>query len=63
VTPTLTQTQTAPRQHADAAQISGDPLRASIDTCLRRRQTPLQIIDAVKNAFGIEIDYGQVIPC
>ncbi len=59
----MTPTRTAPRQHADAAQIPADPLRAFIDTCLRRKQTPLQIIDAVKDTFGIEIDYGQVIPC
>jgi hypothetical protein len=59
--PTLT--QTAPRQHADAAQIPADPLRAFIVTCVRRKQTPLQIIDAVKATIGIEIDYGQVILC
>ena len=60
---TLTPTRTAPRQHADAAQFPADPLRAFIDTCLRRKQTPLQIVGAVKDTFGIEIDYGQVIPC
>jgi hypothetical protein len=55
--------RTAPRQHADAAQIPADALRAFIDTCLRRKQTPLQIVGAVKDTFGIEIDRGQVIPC
>jgi hypothetical protein len=58
----MSPTQTAPRQHADAAQNPADPLWAFIDTCPRRKQTPLQIVDGVEDTFGIEIDHGQVIP-
>jgi hypothetical protein len=59
---TMSRTRTAPRQHADAAQIPTDPLQAFIETRLRRNETPRQIADAVKAYLGIEIDRDQVIP-
>jgi hypothetical protein len=58
----MSPTRTAPRQHADAAPIPPDPLRAFIATRLARNETPRQIADAVKDHLGIEIDRDQVIP-
>jgi hypothetical protein len=55
-------TQTARRQHADAAQIAPDPLKAFIATRLARNETPRQIADAVKATLAIEIDRDHVIP-
>jgi len=55
-------TRTAHRQHTDAAQIPPDPLKAFIETRLRRNETPRQIADAVKADLGIEIDRDQVVP-
>jgi len=59
----MTQTRTAPRQHADAAQIPADPLKAFIETRLRRNETPRQIAAAVRHHLGIAIEHDQVIPC
>src|SRR3954467_2049001 len=58
----MTATQTAHRQLAEVAQIPADPLKAFIETCLARNQTPAQIADAVKIQLGIEIDPDHVIP-
>ena len=59
---TMSPTPTAPRQHADAAQISPDPLKAFITSRLARNETPAAIAGAVKIYLGIEIDRDQVIP-
>ena len=56
------QTQTAPRQQADAAQIPADPLKAFIETRLRRREPPARIAAAAQAYFGVEIGPDQVIP-
>jgi len=58
----MSATQTAHRQHADAAQNPPDPLKAFIATRLARNETPPQIAVAVKAYLGIEIEPDQVIP-
>jgi hypothetical protein len=55
-------TQTAPRQHADAAQIPADRLKAFIETLLRRREAPARIAAAVHAYFGVALDPDQVLP-
>jgi hypothetical protein len=59
---TPTRTQTVPRQHADAAQIPADTLKAFIETRLRRREAPARIAAAAHAYFGIAIDPDQVVP-
>jgi hypothetical protein len=54
--------QTAHRQHADAAQIPPDPLKAFIATRLACNETPRPIADAVKATLAIAIDRDHVIP-
>jgi hypothetical protein len=55
-------TQTAPRQHVDAAPISTDRLKAFIETRLRKREAPEQIAAAVHAYFGVALDADQVVP-
>lgn len=58
----MTPTQTAHRQQEEVPQISTDRLKAFIETRLARRQAPMQIANAVRGIFGIEIGQEQVVP-
>jgi len=58
----MSPTLTAPRQDADAAETPRDPVKAFIETRLRRREQPARIAAAVRAYFDIAIDPDQVVP-